>query len=84
MWHFINFQVDADDPDGQKIDNRKMDKAVNFKTLYETLPHRLSAKMTENLSGPLAFVGLLHLANEKCLRLGGVDDHSDVIINQGP
>uniref|UniRef100_A0A3Q3JMW2 Condensin complex subunit 2 n=1 Tax=Monopterus albus TaxID=43700 RepID=A0A3Q3JMW2_MONAL len=38
--------------------------------------------MAQNLSVPLAFVALLHLANEKNLELVKVDDMSDIIIRQ--
>ncbi|CAB1322174.1 unnamed protein product, partial [Coregonus sp. 'balchen'] len=48
---------------------------VNFKVLPLT--------MAQNLSVPLAFVALLHLANEKNLELVKVDDMSDIIIKQG-
>lgn len=49
------------------------------KTLLQTLPNT----MAQNLSVPLAFVALLHLANEKTLELVKVDDMSDIIIRQG-
>uniref|UniRef100_A0A8D3EAH2 Condensin complex subunit 2 n=1 Tax=Scophthalmus maximus TaxID=52904 RepID=A0A8D3EAH2_SCOMX len=44
---------------------------------------RLPNMMVQNLSVPLAFVALLHLANEKNLELVKVDDMSDIIIRQG-
>ncbi|NWR64821.1 CND2 protein, partial [Bucorvus abyssinicus] len=46
------------------------------------LLHRLPAVMAQNLSIPLAFVCLLHLANEKNLRLEGTEDLSDVLVKQ--
>lgn len=60
-----------------------MEKTATFKEMYEKLPHRLAPKMAENLSCALAFVGLLHLANEKCLDIRGVDDLSNLDIRQG-
>uniref|UniRef100_A0A7M4F4L1 Condensin complex subunit 2 n=1 Tax=Crocodylus porosus TaxID=8502 RepID=A0A7M4F4L1_CROPO len=50
--------------------------------LTKELPHRLPSVMAQNLSIPLAFSCLLHLANEKNLRLQGVEDLSDVLIQQ--
>ncbi|KAL7839262.1 hypothetical protein SRHO_G00259200 [Serrasalmus rhombeus] len=49
----------------------------------KTLVQRLPTTMANNLSVPLAFVALLHLANEKNLELQKVDDMSDIIIRQG-
>uniref|UniRef100_A0A2K5XE72 Condensin complex subunit 2 n=1 Tax=Mandrillus leucophaeus TaxID=9568 RepID=A0A2K5XE72_MANLE len=39
--------------------------------------------MAQNLSIPLAFACLLHLANEKNLKLEGTEDLSDVLVRQG-
>ncbi|NXB59643.1 CND2 protein, partial [Struthidea cinerea] len=44
------------------------------------LLHRLPPAMATNLSVPLAFVCLLHLANEKNLRLESTEDLSDVLV----
>ncbi|KAM6944202.1 condensin complex subunit 2 isoform 2-T2 [Lycodopsis pacificus] len=54
-----------------------------FSQTTKTLLQRLPNMMAQNLSVPLAFVALLHLANEKNLELVKVDDMSDIIIRQG-
>uniref|UniRef100_A0A672G8S1 Condensin complex subunit 2 n=1 Tax=Salarias fasciatus TaxID=181472 RepID=A0A672G8S1_SALFA len=54
-----------------------------FSETTKTLLQRLPSSMSQNLSVPLAFVALLHLANEKNLELVKVDDMSDIIIRQG-
>ncbi|XP_077417715.1 condensin complex subunit 2 isoform X2 [Vanacampus margaritifer] len=54
-----------------------------FSQTTKELLQRLPNTMAQNLSIPLAFVALLHLANEKNLELVKVDDMSDVIIKQG-
>ncbi|XP_068576875.1 condensin complex subunit 2 [Cebidichthys violaceus] len=54
-----------------------------FSETTKTLLQRLPNTMAQNLSVPLAFVALLHLANEKNLELVKVDDMSDIIIRQG-
>ncbi|CAJ1068297.1 condensin complex subunit 2 [Xyrichtys novacula] len=54
-----------------------------FSQTTKTLLQRLPSTMAQNLSVPLAFVALLHLANEKNLELVKVDDMSDIIIKQG-
>ncbi|CAN9512866.1 unnamed protein product [Ophioblennius macclurei] len=54
-----------------------------FSETTKTLLQRLPGSMSQNLSVPLAFVALLHLANEKNLELVKVDDMSDIIIRQG-
>ncbi|NXP20626.1 CND2 protein, partial [Scytalopus superciliaris] len=48
--------------------------------ITKDLLHRLPAAMATNLSVPLAFVCLLHLANEKNLKLEGTEDLSDVLV----
>uniref|UniRef100_A0A1A8IK34 Condensin complex subunit 2 n=1 Tax=Nothobranchius kuhntae TaxID=321403 RepID=A0A1A8IK34_NOTKU len=54
-----------------------------FSQTTKNLLQRLPSMMAQNLSVPLAFVALLHLANEKNLELVKVDDMSDIIIRQG-
>ncbi|XP_023814501.1 condensin complex subunit 2 [Oryzias latipes] len=54
-----------------------------FSQTTKMLLQRLPNVMAQNLSVPLAFVALLHLANEKNLELVKVDDMSDIIIRQG-
>ncbi|NXC28885.1 CND2 protein, partial [Campylorhamphus procurvoides] len=51
--------------------------------ITKDLLHRLPAAMATNLSVPLAFVCLLHLANEKNLKLESTEDLSDVLVTQG-
>ncbi|KAK3921405.1 Condensin complex subunit 2 [Frankliniella fusca] len=84
MWSILT-KCPQDDLESisQKTDDRKLEGSLNFSTLYESLPQRLPSKMAENLSCPLAFVGLLHLANEQCLDIKGVPDMSDLVIRQG-
>ncbi|NWI68174.1 CND2 protein, partial [Todus mexicanus] len=54
-----------------------------FSDITKELLHRLPSVMAHNLSVPLAFTCLLHLANEKTLRLEGTEDLSDVLVKQG-
>ncbi|NXN25664.1 CND2 protein, partial [Nycticryphes semicollaris] len=54
-----------------------------FSNITKELLHRLPSAMAKNLSVPLAFVCLLHLANEKNLKLEGMEDLSDVLVKQG-
>jgi condensin complex subunit 2 len=53
-----------------------------FSNLYGELPVRVSTKMANDLSQPIAFVTLLHLANEKNLKLIPKHDLKDFIIEQ--
>uniref|UniRef100_A0A674HX65 Condensin complex subunit 2 n=1 Tax=Terrapene triunguis TaxID=2587831 RepID=A0A674HX65_9SAUR len=53
-----------------------------FSGITKDLLHRLPSAMAQNLSVPLAFACLLHLANEKNLTLEGVEDLSDVLVKQ--
>ncbi|XP_009956185.1 PREDICTED: condensin complex subunit 2 [Leptosomus discolor] len=54
-----------------------------FSSITKELLHRLPSVMATNLSVPLAFACLLHLANEKNLKLEGTEDLSDVLVKQG-
>ncbi|NXL25682.1 CND2 protein, partial [Setophaga kirtlandii] len=45
--------------------------------------HRLPPTMATDLSVPLAFVSLLHLANEKNLKLESAEDLSDILVRGG-
>lgn len=44
-------------------------RSASFQELYGELPVRVSSKMANDLSQPIAFVTLLHLTNEKNLKL---------------
>ncbi|XP_072490884.1 condensin complex subunit 2 isoform X2 [Notamacropus eugenii] len=54
-----------------------------FSDLTKDLLKNLPPLMAQNLSVPLAFACLLHLANEKNLTLKVVEDLSDVLVMQG-
>ncbi|XP_077161678.1 condensin complex subunit 2 isoform X1 [Paroedura picta] len=54
-----------------------------FSSITKDLLHRVPSVMAKNLSIPLAFACLLHLANEKNLKLEGVEDLSEVLVGQG-
>ncbi|NXG78192.1 CND2 protein, partial [Baryphthengus martii] len=53
-----------------------------FSDITKELFHRLPSAMAHDLSVPLAFACLLHLANEKNLKLEGTEDLSDVLVKQ--
>ncbi|KAL2092459.1 hypothetical protein ACEWY4_012257 [Coilia grayii] len=54
----------------------------SFSQSTRILLQKLPSTMASNLSVPLAFVALLHLANENNLSLQKVDDMTDIIIKQ--
>ncbi|XP_050095283.1 condensin complex subunit 2 [Anopheles aquasalis] len=56
------------------------DHKISFTKLYEKVPQLLSKSMSENISKALAFYAVLHLANEKSLRLEGQADMKDFVI----
>ncbi|KAF5270534.1 hypothetical protein FQR65_LT05432 [Abscondita terminalis] len=61
---------------------KKEVQPIKFSSLYKYLPDRLTEKMREELSCPLAFVALLHLANEQNLLINGQPDLSDFAVSQ--
>ncbi|CAL4118565.1 unnamed protein product [Meganyctiphanes norvegica] len=62
----------------------KMDEdfSIHFSRMYNILPNKVSNKMGENLSVPLAFIALLHLCNEHSLKLTGREDMTDFTVMQ--
>lgn len=69
---------------GDDISAEKPETPVNleFSSLYGELPVRVNTKMANDLSQPIAFVTLLHLANEKNLKLIPREDLRDFVIEQ--
>uniref|UniRef100_A0A8B9G695 Condensin complex subunit 2 n=1 Tax=Amazona collaria TaxID=241587 RepID=A0A8B9G695_9PSIT len=53
-----------------------------FSSITKDLFHRLPSSMAKNLSVPLAFTCLLHLTNEKNLKLEGTEDLSEVLVKK--
>ncbi|NXN96103.1 CND2 protein, partial [Rhinopomastus cyanomelas] len=53
-----------------------------FSSIMKELHHTLPPAMATNLSVPLALACLLHLANEKNLKLENVEDLSNILVKQ--
>ncbi|XP_017795146.1 PREDICTED: condensin complex subunit 2-like [Habropoda laboriosa] len=66
----------------QQDENLKMNDSKHFSDIYKELPNVLTKTNMEALSFPIAFVSLLHLANEKTLRISSSSDMADLIIEQ--
>ncbi|XP_037115526.1 condensin complex subunit 2 [Syngnathus acus] len=83
MWTLL---TDSPENPTKEVDVAEKPEVCGEKVFSQTtkiLLQRLPNTMAQNLSVPLAFVALLHLANEKNLELEKVDDMSDIIIRQG-
>ncbi|XP_054252573.1 condensin complex subunit 2 [Indicator indicator] len=84
MWGLLTEKKDAaEEEDAEEEEDKSV--VAGEKTLSsitQELHQRLPAQMAQELSVPLAFACLLHLANEKNLKLEGREDLSDVIITQ--
>ncbi|XP_063963241.1 condensin complex subunit 2-like [Lytechinus pictus] len=83
MWGFLT----KPEADKENVSNEADADGVagtqSFCDMYTTLPDRLSKTMSKNLSIPIAFVCLLHLCNEKSLRLSvQADSFEDLLITQ--
>ena len=61
-------------------EEKKIIENRSFNEIYKVLPNLLTKTNIEALSFPISFVSLLHLANEKTLKLKAVPDMSDLII----
>lgn len=57
-----------------------MQESKAFSNVYKMLPELLSKTNAEALSVPISFISLLHLANEKELKIHSLPDMSDVIV----
>ncbi|KZC10888.1 Condensin complex subunit 2 [Dufourea novaeangliae] len=63
----------------QETEN-KMKEQKSFSEIYRELPNMLTKANMEALSFPISFVSLLHLANEKTLKIQSLPDMSDIIV----
>ncbi|KAK1127448.1 hypothetical protein K0M31_003986 [Melipona bicolor] len=61
-------------------EEKKIIENRSFNEIYKVLPNLLTKTNIEALSFPISFVSLLHLANEKTLKLQAAPDMSDLII----
>lgn len=81
-WRLITEQVCAtqatpsEEGDATTTSEAHSGKA-RFSEIYRELPHILSKTMSENISKSLAFYSVLHLSNERSLRLVRQDDLED-------
>eukprot|EP00911_Craspedida_sp_UC1_P002897 UC1_evm1s2114 len=55
----------------------------SFAGLVRDVPAKVGGRAAENLSVPIMFVALLHLANEKHLKITGAETLSDLSVIQG-
>lgn len=61
-------------------EENEMNNSKCFSNIYKSLPNMLTKTNVEALSFPIAFVSLLHLANEKTLKIQSFPDMSDIIV----
>nr|XP_040126676.1 condensin complex subunit 2 isoform X1 [Ictidomys tridecemlineatus] len=90
MWRLLTeFSSKEADAEANHSETRKEEALVEVANkkmlsgLTRDLQKSLPPLMAQNLSIPLAFACLLHLANEKNLKLEGTEDLSDVLVRQG-
>uniref|UniRef100_A0A8D2PTB1 Condensin complex subunit 2 n=1 Tax=Zosterops lateralis melanops TaxID=1220523 RepID=A0A8D2PTB1_ZOSLA len=82
MWELLTEQGTQGEDAGEGTDTEVAGEKI-LSDVTKDLLHRLPPAMATNLSVPLAFVCLLHLANEKNLRLESTEDLSDILVKQG-
>ncbi|XP_074930630.1 condensin complex subunit 2 isoform X1 [Phalacrocorax aristotelis] len=87
MWDLLvdgqKKETAAEVEDEEEEDISTVTGEVVFSDITKELFHRLPSAMASNLSVPIAFACLLHLANEKNLKLEGREDLSDILVKQG-
>ncbi|XP_069037710.1 condensin complex subunit 2 [Lepisosteus oculatus] len=83
MWNLLTDQLNKSAEAREGDESAAVNGMKAFSQTTKSLLQRLPSNMAQNLSVPLAFAALLHLANEKNLELLKVDDMCDIIIQQG-
>ncbi|XP_069773870.1 condensin complex subunit 2 isoform X2 [Narcine bancroftii] len=87
MWELLTGNIvtsnGKDEPNEEaKVDTMSVKGQQSLTTIIKDLFERLPSTLAKNLSVPMAFACLLHLANEKNLQIEGNEDLSDVFIRQ--
>lgn len=72
--------VDVDVARDEENEGSTMETSKKFSNVYKVLPKVLTKSNAEALSAPMAFLSLLHLANEQELSLSSTSDLSDIVI----
>uniref|UniRef100_A0A9R1SN34 Condensin complex subunit 2 n=2 Tax=Cyprinus carpio TaxID=7962 RepID=A0A9R1SN34_CYPCA len=83
MWGLLTESPEKPAKQADSEDTAEVPREKSFSQSVRNLVQRLPSTMANNLSVPLAFVALLHLANEKNLELHKIDGMTDIIIKQG-
>nr|CAD7402510.1 unnamed protein product [Timema poppensis] len=78
----LNYQAIEEKVQPPTYDSTKVEGEIRFTEVFKELPSKLSATMIDNLSFPLAYIALLHLANEKCLLIVGDENLEDLMVSQ--
>lgn len=80
MWKTIKSSNDTKEQanETEEISN----KSKKFSSVYKTLPNLLSKTNAAALSAPVAFLSLLHLANENNLQISSQSELSDIMVEK--
>ncbi|XP_070621585.1 condensin complex subunit 2 [Erythrolamprus reginae] len=85
MWHILTEvpkTLTGEESEGTERKTPSVSTPKNLSSIMKELHQRLPPVMAKNLSAPLAFSCMLHLANEKNLDLQRLEDLSDVLVLQ--
>ncbi|KAK6185759.1 hypothetical protein SNE40_007921 [Patella caerulea] len=69
MWKLLAAPEEKEKSEDEVTNDEMMSKTWSFQSLLQELPEKVSTNTAKNLSVPIAFVCLLHLANEKSLKI---------------
>lgn len=75
-----NDNVDLININEENSETSVMKESKQFSNMYKMLPKLLTKTNNEALSVPISFISLLHLANEKTLKIESLSDMSDIIV----
>jgi len=84
IWTYLKSTNNNGANTGETVDvTDTMKESKQFSNVYKALPKLLTKSNAEALSVPISFISMLHLANEKELKICSVPDMSDIIIQPG-
>ncbi|XP_029161886.1 condensin complex subunit 2 [Nylanderia fulva] len=83
IWRICTDNVEPTNVNEMENAEMKMKESKKFSNVYKALPKLLTKSNVEALSVPISFISLLHLANEKTLKLISSPDLSDITVEGG-
>ncbi|XP_023289482.1 condensin complex subunit 2 [Orussus abietinus] len=79
---FEKESIDPEEAEKENANSGNKNRQAQFSSVYRQLLKVMSKDIVEDLSTPLVYVSMLHLANEKNLCIQSTEDRSNFIISE--